>query len=350
MRPTRPALAAGGTLILDTRGNVWGFEPYKDDWGTSVEDVKPKQMKGLSRIAAIQPGIALHEHGSVYVWGPIEDNKRKVIWHSKHPVKLPGIDDATAVASVGSSFLILRKDGGVWGIGATKSDKIGLRRERGVPIENVLKPRKLKFLEKPIVRISGASRRALALSTDGTVYAFLGPNALVRPREVATWYEDDYGALQFDAGNDVCDVVTGVAANFLIRKDGSVWEWGKLYTGSTPDESTGSVPRKYVALPRKALGFEGVVSLSANASVLALKGDGTLWARGDNSSGHVGLGPDVKFVASPVHIPIPKTIASISSGETAVGALDEAGQLWLWGGIVAPGSFEPGAVPEFRAK
>ena len=63
---------------------------------------------------------------------------------------------------------------------------------------------------------------------------------------------------------------------------------------------------------------------------LAIKGDGTLWAWGDNTHGQLGTG-DTLGHSKPVQISAATSWISVSAGLYHSLALNSSGQLWVWG-------------------
>ncbi|MGE0452528.1 MAG: chitobiase/beta-hexosaminidase C-terminal domain-containing protein [Vicinamibacteria bacterium] len=65
---------------------------------------------------------------------------------------------------------------------------------------------------------------------------------------------------------------------------------------------------------------------------LALKGDGTLWAFGENGIGQLGDGSQVDRVA-PVSVSGPSSVSAIAANGNSSYALDAAGSVWQWGAL-----------------
>ncbi|MCL2772823.1 MAG: sigma-70 family RNA polymerase sigma factor [Oscillospiraceae bacterium] len=123
--------------------------------------------------------------------------------------------------------------------------------------------------------------------------------------------------------------------SFALLVDGTVWGWGdncfsQLGTGSR---------EKYVTIPEQVKSLSDVVSISAGvAHALALKKDGSVWSWGKNWYGQLGSSrrnaenrkiEDSEF---PSEIPGLKKITQISAGYFRSLALAEDGTVWRWGG------------------
>lgn len=102
---------------------------------------------------------------------------------------------------------------------------------------------------------------------------------------------------------DIVQIVAGGSHSLALKKDGTVWArewnlWGQLGT-STKESSS---------IPVKVESLSDVVATDAGWDhSLALKKDGTVWAWGSNGSGQLGngtIGGSIKFSSIPVKVNI----------------------------------------------
>tara|TARA_R100001015_G_C4597512_1_gene152627 strand:- start:64 stop:1194 length:1131 start_codon:yes stop_codon:yes gene_type:complete len=87
--------------------------------------------------------------------------------------------------------------------------------------------------------------------------------------------------------------------------------------------------------PTQVLGGGGYVELGGGGSVdRAVKGDGTLWAWGDNSHGGLGQNSN-QSTSSPIQIPgttwSKPSFSMATGGDAAAGCIKTDGTLWMWG-------------------
>ena len=86
------------------------------------------------------------------------------------------------------------------------------------------------------------------------------------------------------AGNDVVQIAGGLDHALAVRSDGTVWAWGfnghgELGDGTTTSRST----------PVQVPGLTGITQVAAGSFFsLALRSDGTVWAWGANQNGQLG--------------------------------------------------------------
>jgi uncharacterized repeat protein (TIGR01451 family) len=114
----------------------------------------------------------------------------------------------------------------------------------------------------------------------------------------------------------VKSVAGGYERNLAVKRDGTVWEWGFGFGGSTPVQVSG---------------LTGVVAVAPGwMHALALKGDGTVWAWGDNSSGRLGDGT-IYNRPEPVQVAGLAEVVAIAAGITHSLAVKGDGTVWAWG-------------------
>jgi alpha-tubulin suppressor-like RCC1 family protein len=111
-----------------------------------------------------------------------------------------------------------------------------------------------------------------------------------------------------------------------LKKDGSLWAWGKNEYGSLGD---GTEIDKNAPI---CIGSEtnwAAISVGYEHTI-AMKKDGSLWGWGSNSSGQVG-GDIGRRRSSPVPIGTDTDWTSVSAGYYHTMAVKKDGSLWAWG-------------------
>ncbi|MHB8519544.1 MAG: RCC1 domain-containing protein [Limisphaerales bacterium] len=133
-------------------------------------------------------------------------------------------------------------------------------------------------------------------------------------------------------------VAGGGAHSLALTVDGTVWAWGDDFAGQLGDGATATsttnqppVPILFQDNPVPVSGLDKVVAIAAGyAHSLALKGDGSVWAWGDNQFGQLGDGTfDQRN--RPVAIPGLSNVTAIAAGYFHSLALDANGTVWAWG-------------------
>ena len=110
--------------------------------------------------------------------------------------------------------------------------------------------------------------------------------------------------------------------------DGNVWMWGGNFSGQMGDGTT----IQHI-IPRQIPDLSGVTAIAAGVDTshtLAVKGDGTVWAWGDNSSGQLGDGTTTQR-KTPTHVPGLTQVVAVTGGYLNSMALKEDGTVWSWG-------------------
>ncbi|MCM1297026.1 MAG: hypothetical protein NC311_15920, partial [Muribaculaceae bacterium] len=148
--------------------------------------------------------------------------------------------------------------------------------------------------------------------------------ALDRDGQVWSWGLNNYGQLGLgdttnrslahkvtikEDGKDV-NIVALAAGQYhtlALSDKGEVWSWGLNSDGQLGLESLSNYWVNVNSTPKKVKGPLGegylnnvtMISAGGNASA-ALKGDGTVWTWGDNSSGQLGIGTNEQHLGVPV--------------------------------------------------
>jgi len=183
-------------------------------------------------------------------------------------------------------------------------------------------------ITSPILQISAGHDYTLALTNDGTVWA---------------WGKNDHGQLgdgttinkgfpvQVKNIIDVKYIATGDAHNLALKKDGTVWAWGKNDYGQIGDGTT--TDRK---TPVEITGINNVKSISAgDFHSFALKEDSTVWGWGCNRFQKLGAHDPVRnmsYSSTPVKIThCTNNVILLSAGSEHNLALKEDGTVWAVG-------------------
>ena len=192
-------------------------------------------------------------------------------------------------------------------------------------------------------RLSAGEGHSLHLRADGTLWAW-GANSVGQLGLGDV--EDRPVPVQVDSGSDWMQAVSfnDSRSTFALKADGTLWSWGGNEAGQL---GLGSAASEYVTTPTQVCASSGNpgpgdaewTQISAGAfHVVALKGDGSLWAWGLNGSGQLGLGaPDMLAHSLPEQVFLPpgggsdSDWAAIGCGGSCTFAVKGDGTLWACG-------------------
>ncbi len=125
----------------------------------------------------------------------------------------------------------------------------------------------------------------------------------------------------------------------MLKDDGSVWTWGNNDYGTLGDGTTDSRD-----VPTRVEGLSDIVALEAGRdSCFALDQDGAIWAWGSNEYGQLGRGTEPSGTSgrrgnnTPEKIEDLPVIEKLHYGFGSVAALDENGEVWIWGNAAQTG-------------
>ncbi|MDG4551260.1 MAG: hypothetical protein P9G45_12725 [Candidatus Contendobacter sp.] len=125
-----------------------------------------------------------------------------------------------------------------------------------------------------------------------------------------------------------------------LKGDGTVWAWGNNATGQLGDGTTNTKRTS----PVQARGLTNVVASAAGGlHTVALKGDGTVWAWGRNKEGQLGDGTATDR-PTPVQVIGLSGVTAIAAGAAYSIALKSDGTLWAWGWINSTTNTTPAQV------
>jgi len=304
---TNAIAVAGGSnhslaLTKDGRVYAWGYNYYgqlgfpipTDRTPVAVPVSVPTDASGdttpLTNVVAIAArgdfSLALTGDGAVYAWG---HNDRGQLGRggsnttdSAYPVRVVSPTDPTrpltnvaAIAAGLNYSLFLTKDGAVYAAGANDSGQLGT----GANTDSSTPVTVTNLSGISVTAIAAGNGHSLALSSDGTVYAWgvnssgqLGAgntNAANTPQQI--------GGL-----SGVQTIAAGDNFSLALKRDHTVAAWGYNYYGQLGNNAAG--PYANASSPVAVSGLSDVAAITAGgAHSLALVTPGGLPT--DNSSG-----------------------------------------------------------------
>ncbi len=130
------------------------------------------------------------------------------------------------------------------------------------------------------------------------------------------------------AAGRVSQLAGGGYSAYALSSDGSVWGWGDDLEGQLGNGSDGTA----TDAPVRALQLSDAVAVAAGSnSAFALRGDGTVWAWGDDGEGELGNGKETFTSEVPVRVKGLRGVKQIAAGEFAAYAVTRRGTVWAWG-------------------
>ncbi|WP_309889945.1 RCC1 repeat-containing protein [Archangium sp.] len=322
---------SGHSLALKSDGTVWawGYNAYGQlGDGTTTPRYVPVQVPGLTGVVAIAAGelhsLALKSDGTVLAWGRNGNGQLGdgTITSSRlSPAPVPGLTDVRTLGAGYNHSLAVLGNGTVWSWGLQANDS-GL---------TVNQPTPTQLVAPPGVRdLSGGQTFSLTMTEEGAFWSWglnpngqLGDNTLsARLQPVRVLFPSPITSLSFGPGPSHA---------LALMANGDVWTWGLNATGQAGIGSE----QNQVATPTIVPSLAGVSAVAAGSGFsLALKGDGTVWAWGVNSSGQLGNGVLFGTSTTPAQVPNLSGVTAIAAGHTHVLALKGDGTVWMWGSSV----------------
>jgi alpha-tubulin suppressor-like RCC1 family protein len=326
-----PMIAAGGgeSLFLSSDGSVWGTGRVPNYFPGVTSPVRLLQLPNVVSLAA-SGGTEFALLGDGTLWGIGNNNVGQLgdgtTQYRSQPQRVPGVSAVTAVAANGVNAYALTQDGTVWAWGSNSNGQLGdgTKNDRYVPA-------RVTGLTN-VTAIAAGGSSALALRADGTVWVW-GSTA------VGSAGDGSHGDPNSPDLNHLAptlvqnlEQVTAISAGYghhlALRRDGTVWTWG---WGNSGQNGIGTVDQ--VFLPVQIPGLDLVVAIDARGSAysLALRGDGTVWAWGDNNVGQLGVS-GINYSATPIQVLGLTDIVAIGAGFQYALALRRDGTVLAWGG------------------
>lgn len=236
---------------------------------------------GLTDVTAVAMGqkhaLALRSDGTIVAWGddPKDSSITAYMGLLDVPPELDG--NVTAIAAGVTHSLALTRGGTVTAWGWER---------RAI---NAVSPTQVPYGLENVVSIAAGGDFSLALQADGTVVAWGGLSGLVPE---TTWRLDGRATTTVNVHRDptvgtpatlggVVAIAAGRSHALALRSNGTVYAWGDNYLGEC------NVPHDLKDVTAIAAGGGEAAAVS-----LALKSDGTVVAWGSDSQGNPWMVPD----------------------------------------------------------
>lgn len=284
--------------------------------------------------------LAVKSDGSVWGWGLNDAGQLGSApqpWPSSNIILTPAqvdIPNALAVAAPCFTTHVLKADGTVWAYGDNEifgvlgnNSSSGYRTH--IPVQVLVGSTNTPLTN--VVAISAFAFHALALKSDGTVWAW-GQGSQGQLGDGTETNRFAAVQVMVSASTPLTNAVaiyTGNNISYAIKGDGTVWAWGWNANFALGISSTTPNSLWAVQVP----GLAGIIALAPGIQhYVALKSNGTVLTWGRNTNGELGDGSKLTATRStPTVISTLSGIKKIATHWNHTLAVKDDGTLWTWG-------------------
>ena len=233
------------------------------------------------------------------------------------PVQI-GTDATWQAAAAGSSVSLgAKSDGTLWAWGSYSNGQQGNQPRIALPLAAPL---------GPVAAVTAGNADTLITRPDGSLFAW-GSNTIGQLGLGANDSAPHPQAVPFGVGSQWRSVSMGNATVLAVRADGTLWGCGVNSNNQLGDGTTVNRP----SLVQIGTDTDWQFVCTGNTHTLAIKTDGTLWAWGANASSQLGDGTAIAR-------PAPVKIGTDTNWRTAIAtngsfsaAMKTDGTIWTWG-------------------
>jgi len=178
--------------------------------------------------------------------------------------------------------------------------------------------------------ISGYPYAMHFLKTDNTIWTSgsnndqrLGLTSLGTPNRT-------FSPRQVGSDTNWSNVVSGSGFSFANKTTGSLWAWGRCYSGEFGTSQNAQILSTPTQIGSLTNWTDNIII--GNGTVFAIKNDGSLWSWGINGVGQLGSN-NLTYTNSPNQVGTNTNWSKISAhwNATFVAAIKTDGTLWTWG-------------------
>ena len=289
---------------------------------------------GTAHWAAVSVGtrhtVALKNDGTLWGSGTNNDGQLGVgasvnclITAHPTPTQVGGASDWAAVSCGGDHTLALKKNGTLWAWGSNEGGQLGLGTSDDGLVAHPT-PTQVGGASDWAAVSCGDNNYTVALKKDGSLWA---------------WGSKAYGQLglghtnnkktptEVGSAHNWAAVSCGIGHTLALKKNGTLWAWGRGDWGQLGlgyDNSNRNTPTQVGSA------HDWTAVSCGGLHTLAIKKNGTLWAWGRNKSGELGLG-DTDLRLTPTQVGSAGDWVAVSCGVANTMALKKNGTIWVWG-------------------
>jgi len=222
------------TLALKNDLTVWAFGQNSEGQigltNTVVNTNKPVMLAGVSNVVQLSAGgfHSLVIDSGYYLWAFGKNTSGQLgqganSTNINYPIKVPDLAPLFIVAAAAGGYhsLALENSGSVWAFGTNGDGELGL----AATFTSTNRPAKNSYFSNDVVALAAGGFHSLALKFDGTVWAF-GRN-VEGQLGLASNIASTNRPVRVPGLSNVVAIAAGAYHSLAMTWDGTVWAFGK---------------------------------------------------------------------------------------------------------------------------